>query len=389
MSILEDAIRTAQDSEICYTKFITPNDTGMTGGHQSGYHIHKNSWKLLFKTPGIKGENKDKLVRIKWHKDFTTDSRFIYYGVGTRNEYRITRFGKGFPFLTEENVGDLLILCKISGEEYEGFVFHTDDDIEDFLTALNITVTEVNRILPKQEEFSNEKLLHSCFKSYIQKVNADFPQTIELANTARSCYLSSFKVTEEKIRSNPDKEIIKWIETEYQLFKVFENDRYKKIIQNKFESVEDLVKTANTILNRRKSRAGRSLEHHLEEIFKVFSLNFDSQVITENNKKPDFLFPSLDAYKNSKFETDKLTFLASKTTCKDRWRQVLNEADRIKLKHLFTLQQGVSMNQLNEMKKYGVKLVVPKSNLESFPKEGRAEILTLKLFVKEVMAKQV
>ena len=28
--------------------------------------------------------------------------RFIYYGQGTRNEYRITNFGRDFPFLTYE-----------------------------------------------------------------------------------------------------------------------------------------------------------------------------------------------------------------------------------------------------------------------------------------------
>lgn len=62
--------------------------------------IYQNAQRhFLFDTPGVKGENKDKMVKVKWQDDFTTDSRFIYYGQGTRNEYRITRFGKGFPFL--------------------------------------------------------------------------------------------------------------------------------------------------------------------------------------------------------------------------------------------------------------------------------------------------
>lgn len=50
------------------------------------------------------------------------------------------------------------------------------------------------------------------------------------------------------------------------------------------------------------------------------------------------------------FPANKLVFLGAKTTCKDRWRQVLNEADRIETKYLFTLQQGISKNQLREMK---------------------------------------
>jgi type II restriction enzyme len=73
--------------------------------------------------------------------------------------------------------------------------------------------------------------------------------------------------------------------------------------------------------------------------------------------------------------------LAAKTTCKDRWRQILNEADRVKIKHLFTLQQGISKNQLQEMYKYGVCLVVPKPYIQNFPKEYRNKILSLSSFL--------
>ena len=76
--------------------------------------------------------------------------------------------------------------------------------------------------------------------------------------------------------------------------------------------------------------------------------------------------------------------LAVKTTCKDRWRQILNEADRIKTKHLFTLQQGVSENQFREMKEAGVKLVVPKPLHDSFPKSIRSELISLSEFIEEL-----
>ncbi|MCC6599432.1 MAG: hypothetical protein IT223_02035 [Crocinitomicaceae bacterium] len=46
-----------------------------------------------------------------------------------------------------------------------------------------------------------------------------------------------------------------------------ENDRHNNRIKTPFNSVEELVETSNTILNRRKSRAGKSLEHHLAEVF--------------------------------------------------------------------------------------------------------------------------
>ena len=116
----------------------------------------------------------------------------------------------------------------------------------------------------------------------------------------------------------------------------------------------------------------------------MFGLKFETQVTTENNKKPDFLFPNIESYNDPKFDSRKLILLASKTTCKDRWRQILNEADRIETKHLFTLQQGISKNQLQEMNKYNVQLVVPKEYKSSFPKEYRSNILVLDQFIKMV-----
>ncbi len=383
-NLIQEIIETVQKSKLAFCKFISANDCGKTGGHQAGFYIPKNSIPLIFNSPGVKGENKDRFVTIKWQKDFETKSRFIYYGKGTRNEYRLTRFGKGFPFLREENVGDLFILAWIGEDYYEGFVLSTDDDIEDFLVALNISPTETNQLIPNGLKISPENDLINCFIEFIDSLKVDFPPTVDVATNARNCYNSAYSVNKNVIIDSPDDCIIHWIKSEYDLFKTLENDRYGDLIKNLFNSVEHLVQVANTILNRRKSRAGKSLEHHLEEVFKVANLYFDTQAVTEGKKKPDFLFPSQEEYHNPKFDSNKLIVLAAKTTCKDRWRQILNEADKIKTKHLFTLQQGISKNQLKEMYKYGVKLIVPKQYKKFFPKEYRDEILNLKEFIQLV-----
>lgn len=387
-SILNKAIQAVQESDISFSKYITANDTGATGGHQSGFHIHKNSWMLFFDSPGAKGENKDKYIKIKWQDDFETESRFIYYGSGTRNEYRLTRFGKGFPYLQDNNIGDLLVISKKSNDYFEAFVLQTDEEIDEFLVALNISSTDINGIIPKQFARTAEDKLLECFMTYIESLNVEFPATIELAANARNCYNGAYGITSSQIRQNPDKEILGWLNTEFQLFKELENIRYSERIKTAFTTVEELIETANTILNRRKSRAGKSLEHHLSEVFSNFNLSFVTQAVTEDNKKPDFLFPNVEAYLNRQYDDRKLVFLASKTTCKDRWRQVLNEADRIKTKHLFTLQQGISKNQLDEMYKYDVCLVVPRPYLSSFPNEFRHRILTLDAFISYVQHTQ-
>ena len=71
----------------------------------------------------------------------------------------------------------------------------------------------------------------------------------------------------------------------------------------------------------------------------------------------------------------------------DRWRQVLNEADRIRHKFLFTLQQGISSNQVKEMKLENLSLVVPDASIACFGKKYHDNILTLKEFISEVRSK--
>lgn len=382
--ILNKAIHSVQDSNVSFSKYITANDTGATGAHQAGFHIHKSAWPLFFDTPGQKGENRDKYVTIRWQDDFETQSRFIYYGVGTRNEYRLTRFGRGFPYLSDESIGDLLIITRQADDYYNAFVLHHDEDIEAFFAAVNMSSTDTNGIIPRQQVQTAKEVLLRCFRSFIRDQKTEFPLSVDLSARARFCYNHAYKINTSHILANPDSDLLKWIEAEYQLFKEFENDRYATRIQTPFQSVEELVDVANTILNRRKSRAGKSLEHHLSEVFSTFKLSYQTQVTTEGNKRPDFLFPGAEAYRNPAFDEKKLIVLAAKTTCKDRWRQILNEADRIRTKHLFTLQQGISPNQLNEMYDSDVCLVVPEPYKNSFPSAYRDRILSLADFLKKV-----
>ena len=121
------------------------------------------------------------------------------------------------------------------------------------------------------------------------------------------------------------------------------------------------------------------IEERLQE-----SVHFSHQPESETNKRPDFLFPSEAAYKDGSFPASKLRMLAVKTTCKDRWRQIINEADRIQEKHLLTLQEGVSENQFKEMVDCKVQLVVPAKLIDSFPKAVRPHLQTLESFIGDI-----
>lgn len=375
------AIQAALKGQAVFCKFLAANDTGSTGAHQAGIYISKPSIPILFDEPGVKGENKEKWVKVKWHDDFETDTRFIYYGQGTRNEYRITNFGHGFPFLRPEYTGALFVFVKCDDENYQGFVLNTEEDINQFLDAFGISPTETNRLietsLVRPEE--HEKV---AIEEFISSLTVDFPSSEEMSAAARRIQDTVFD-HQEFICTNPDRKLLDWTDAEYRLFRALEYARYGEMISSGFASVEDFIATANQVLNRRKSRAGKSLEHHLSAIFDGNGLQYQEQAVTEGNKKPDFLFPSQEAYHNPVFPADKLISLAAKTTCKDRWRQVINEADRLrgKDKFLCTLQQGISAAQMDEMQAEQVVLVVPKPYIATYPRERQDRIWTLDKFV--------
>ncbi|MCI6802471.1 MAG: type II restriction endonuclease [Prevotellaceae bacterium] len=385
--ILNFAIRSVQQSKAAWCRFITGNDTGTTGSHQAGFYIPKCASELLFDEPGRKGENKEKTVLIKWQNDFTTESCMKYYGQGTRNEYRITRFGRGFPFLQDDNVGDLLIIAKFTEEDYAGYVLNFDEDIDEFFATFNLAPDETNQLIDVAGIVKPDEKIALLLQEFTGRFNS-FPETRQMAQGARDCFNKAYNIADKTLKDKPDEILLSWVDTEYRLFKCMEEKVYADAVNRPFGSIDAFVQMANEVLNRRKSRAGKSLEHHLADIFAINKLVFEEQAVTEDNKKPDFLFPNGKCYHDLLFPADNLIVLGAKTTCKDRWRQVLTEADRVNIKFLFTLQQGISKNQLKEMHDSHLKLVVPHKYITSFPQEYQSELFDLAGFIQMVRKKQ-
>jgi type II restriction enzyme len=383
----QNALDDIHNSNIAFAKFLSANDTGLTGAHQCGIFIPKNCVKLIFDEPFEKGANQERFAKISWHglEDATTESRFIYYGKGTRDEYRITRFGRSFSYLNPCHTGDIFVLCKKTESEYDAYLLTEDDDIRYFLDALGLPPTGLNRLI---FESGNENAAldeEALYDSYYVEFGKDFPSTKVMALSAEE----AAQVLDKRMPSlSPDDQILRWVDIEYRLFKHIEKRHHDYVLLDPPTDLDSYIQTSLEIINRRKARAGKSLEHHLASIFKNAGLQFKSQATTELNKKPDFIFPSQEAYEDIDFPSDKLVFLAAKTTCKDRWRQILNEANRIPIKYLFTLQPGVSPRQLEEMHAENVMLVVPKKYHHYYPKTEYTSIISLEEFIEKVRAIQ-
>jgi hypothetical protein len=380
-----EAIDAATKGSDVFCKFMSANDSGESGAHQVGILISISAKKMLF-TDEEMHENPilKKPVKVIWQNGVTvTDSVFTWYA--SKHELRLTRFGKGFPFINPEYTGALFVLIKNSPEDYSAYILNTDKAIQQFLDAFGLTPAETNRLIPF-DKIDPEMREKAEIEDFIQNLQSEFPTSEEMSAEAHLLTYSVNVKSRQMLMTNPDKLLLAWTEEEYRLFRAIERSRYGDIVARGFSSVDEFVMMANKVLNRRKSRAGKSLEHHLAAIFDGNDIRYTAQAVTEGNKRPDFIFPSEEDYHNAEFSIEKLCSLAAKTTCKDRWRQVLNEADRFtgRNKYLCTMQQGISAAQMDEMAAEKVILVVPKDYIKTYPEDRRDRIWTISKFVEYV-----
>lgn len=194
-------------------------------------------------------------------------------------------------------------------------------------------------------------------------------------------------------RDDPDQALVEWMGREEQLFRRLERRVVAERIAAGFLSadgadVDGFLSFSLSVQNRRKARAGQALENHLEAIFVAHGLQHRRGAATENRSKPDFLFPGPMQYRDPTFPSERLTMLGAKSTAKDRWRQILSEADRIPEKHLLTLEPGISENQIQEMQARRLQLVVPARLHATYRPAQRSWLMQLGAFLSLVKARQ-
>lgn len=384
---------------VWYVKRLTANDTQANGSHQAGPHVSKEFLFRLFPTIArrdIKNPDVQFVLHIDSHAD-SREVRAVYYNnkfhdnpTTGRNEARITGFGgSASALLDAESTGAIAILAFGigGGAATECHVWVCRHETEEDIVEDRIGPVEPGKAViwpPAQLAFSTGPAPRSSCSLDDSEIPstwlAKFPTGLQLV--AKSIEMRPDRAL------NPDQRLLRRRACEYEIFLSVERAVEMPNIQTGFATIDDFVARAQSILQRRKSRAGLSLELHTRQIFIEERLkeheHFSTQPESEANKHPDFIFPSEAAYKDGSFPADKLRMLAVKTTCKDRWRQIVKEADRINEKHLLTLQEGVSENQFQEMVNARVRLVVPAKIIDAYPKSIRPHLQTLESFIGDI-----
>ena len=378
-----------------YVKRLSANDTQATGGHQAGPYIGRNDAFLMFpelRQPAQLNPRVDFLATAVSH-DHSTSSNVIWYNNqlfhGTRNETRITRLGgHDSPLLDEDNTGAIVLFFFMGNEgsrECQYWVcrnYQEEHEAESFAGPVEpgrLLFWDANGSLA--HDYRKRRLTPSCWLEREQMPTEwlnQFPSPRAILE-----YALTLRPYEDLV---PDARVMRRRDCEYSLFQSVEHTIESDAIRAGFNSLAEFLARAQTILQRRKSRSGRSLELQMNQVLAEEDIPYIYQPTTESGNHPDFIFPSQEAYNNPDYPPDRLRMLAVKTTIKERWRQVIQEADRIQTKHLFTLQEGVSVNQFAQIESSNVRLVVPEELHSSYPSSVVPRLLTLSEFLGEVNA---
>jgi type II restriction enzyme len=381
--VCERTIADATGTGNALLKFISANDVGQTGGHQCGYYLPISVWQMFSPYPPDRGTNYEHFVTIVWQDGRETRSCVKWYGVRTRREYRLTQFGRGFPWLKHDKVGSLLVLVIRSLTKFAGYVLDSEEDIEEITAALGVEITGRWGVYrggaPVVED--EDQCIERLFGAFAEEMTG-FPTGEMFSSKAR-------EVLDACVRGfgafPPDESLLRCLHSEYHLFRKVELNLCRDETRGPFDSVDAFLKVASAIMNRRKSRAGRSLENHVE--FLLRKAEVPHEMRPDIPGRPDIVIPGKVQYDDLSFPVTRLCIVGVKTTCKDRWRQILQEAPRIKKKHILTIQSSISTPQLKEMKEAGITLVVPEKLQRDYPRDSGLTILNVETFIRETKTK--
>lgn len=251
----------------------------------------------------------------------------------------------------------------------------------------NVELDFATRYILEELGVESEEPEAARLDELIERFGLVFPTTRIFSEFARA------SLPEVSAADDPDHALIEWMDREERLFRRLERRIVADRIGNGFQSprgidVDGFLSFSLSVQNRRKSRVGLALENHLEAVFTAQDVGYQRGAETENRNKPDFLFPGGEQYRDREFPAERLTMLGAKSTLKDRWRQVLSEAQRIEEKHILTLEPGISENQTDEMQAKHLQLVIPRRLHSTFRSRQQEWLMTVADFLSVVRARQ-
>jgi len=240
---------------------------------------------------------------------------------------------------------------------------------EDLRRAASLDRDEVGELI--------ERLQHALRSGTIDAVLADYaelPSPEAIAAAARAEWLrENGKASLDPFSIDTPGDAIMQIsrDVEYRIFRRHELRRratevlriltvQKDLVSAVVRGFPDLDAVFLSASQQRKTRAGRSFEHHIAASLTAGRVRYQEQAVT-GGRRPDFVLPDAMTLRKGRSRgfNDALV-LAAKTTLRERWKQVSSEGFHCAV-FLATVDDRVPDTSIKEMAGHGIRLVVPES----------------------------
>jgi hypothetical protein len=299
----------------------------------------------------------------------------------TRSEYRMYYQLPGFAGLAK--AGDLLVLCRAGGSGgLLGILARPGTPMESQLAKLldvgdygslrrffvstpapgtpEDTESLAQTLLPLSAPPTIDSAARSHYLFAVAVAKSVVPPTKQMAQAGR-------EIAEAVWGSGlgADEFISRGLEAESELYFAIEREvgtqSLHTILEKGPAQLEEVFSWALRFQQSRKSRRGQSLQHHFGFLLDRDGVPYTAQCVTERGETPDFVIPGSAQYHNPAFPADRLRMVACKSTVRERWGQILKEADRIPEKYLLTMDEQLSGDVLHSMAQVALKVFLPQN----------------------------
>lgn len=410
----------AQQSDMLLVKKLSRNDTSWasdTGKHQAGFYIPRPIREAGF-FPELRAENPEKPhiftaeVAVLWPQTGETTLSSMRHYSNKGPETHFTRLPKSlFKDLTPASL--LLagrFVTPVAGCGWWIVTLDSAGDEAELLeTLLDLPVDFHHQLFPPSSLGQTAQTAQDELEELIDRFRfavrngtlgdlvteyAAIPDPASIAEEARQQWLrakgiATFNPWEIKAPGDAIMEISR--EVEYQLYRRHElrrraaellsilcgtDDIATSVLRN-YPKIDAVFLSAS---QQRKTRAGRSFEHHIAAALKAGRIRFVEQAVT-GGRRPDFVMPDLQQLRNRRRTREEALVLAAKTTLRERWKQVSSERLDCEV-FLATVDDRVAATSIVEMAEANIRLVVPESlkTSDETHYKGQSNVLSFREF---------
>lgn len=409
-----------EESDQLLVKKLSRNDTSWaddSGKHQAGFYIPTALRESRF-FPPLEATNSEKPhiffaeLQVLWPQTGESTLSNMRHYSNKGSETHFTRVPKTlFKELTPASLllagrfvrpvagcGWWIVILDSAGEEAE--LLETVLDIpvdfhhgifpaQDFKSSQRADQDEMEQLIEQFREAIRTGSLADLAARY-----ATIPDPATIARQAREQWLQveGFGSFDPWVIAEPGDAIMKISrEIEYRIYRAHELRRRASELLSILSGGSDLASTVvrnypeiDAVLlsasQQRKTRAGRSFEHHIAAALEAGNVLFQEQAVT-GGRRPDFVMPDLRTLRSKGRHPSDALVLAAKTTLRERWKQVSSERLNCDV-YLATVDDRVAAPSIREMAGSGIQLVVPESLKDSSEAYYKTEpnVLTFREF---------